>query len=66
MNIEIKKSQNPVKYEDALELMERRLLEIDQNKSNDLIYILFIVRRIMHQKITPRITVVANSNEITI
>ena len=40
MNIEIKKSQNPVKYEDALELMERRLLEIDQNKSNDLIWIL--------------------------
>ncbi len=40
MNIEIKKSQKPVKYEDALSLMERRLLEIDQNKSNDLIWIL--------------------------
>ena len=40
MNIEIKKSQKPVKYEDALKFMEKRLLEIDQNKSNDLIWIL--------------------------
>ena len=40
MNIEIKKSQKPVKYEDAIRLMEQRLLEIDQKKSNDLIWIL--------------------------
>ena len=40
MSIEIKKSQKPVNYEDALKFMERRLLEIDQNKSNDLIWIL--------------------------
>ena len=40
MSIEIKKSQKPVKYEDALKFMEKRLLEIDQNKSNDLIWIL--------------------------
>ena len=40
MKIEIKKSQKPVNYEDALKFMERRLLEIDQNKSNDLIWIL--------------------------
>ena len=40
MNIEIKKSQKPIKYEDALKFMEKRLLEIDQNKSNDLIWIL--------------------------
>ncbi len=40
MKIEIKKSQKPVKYEDALRFMEKRLLEIDQNKSNDLIWIL--------------------------
>ena len=40
MNIEIKKSQKPVKYDDALSLMEKRLIEIDQNKSNDLIWIL--------------------------
>ena len=40
MNIEIKKSQKPVKYEDAVRFMEKRLLEIDQKKSNDLIWIL--------------------------
>ena len=40
MNIEIKKSQKPVNYEDALKFMEKRLLEIDQNKSNNLIWIL--------------------------
>ena len=40
MNIEIKKSQKPVKYEDALIFMEKRLLEIDQNKSNNLVWIL--------------------------
>ena len=40
MSIEIKKSQKPVKFEDALKLMEKRLLEIDQNKSNDLIWTL--------------------------
>ena len=40
MKIEIKKSLNPVKYEDALKLMESRLLEIEQNKSTDLIWIL--------------------------
>ena len=40
MNIEIKKSQKPVKYEDALKFMEKRLLEIHQKKSNNLIWIL--------------------------
>ena len=40
MSIEIKKSQKPVKYEDALKFMEKRLQQIDQNKSNDLIWIL--------------------------
>ena len=40
MNIEIKKSKNPVKYRDAIEFMERRLRDIDQEKSNDLIWIL--------------------------
>ena len=40
MNIEIKKSQKPVKYEEALRLMEDRLLQIDQKKSKDLIWIL--------------------------
>ena len=40
MNIEIKKSKKPVKYEDAIKHMEKRLLEIYQNKSNDLIWTL--------------------------
>ena len=40
MNIEIKKSQKPVKYTDALNLMERRLLDINQKKSDELIWIL--------------------------
>ena len=40
MNIEIKKSQKPVKYADAIDLMEKRLEEIDKKISNDLIWIL--------------------------
>ena len=40
MNIEIKKSKNPVKYRDAIEFMERRVRDIDQEKSNDLIWTL--------------------------
>ena len=40
MNIEIKKSKKPVKYEDAIRLMEHRLIEIDQKNSNDLIWVL--------------------------
>ena len=40
MSIEIKKSQKPINYEDALKFMEKRLLEIDKNISNDLIWIL--------------------------
>ena len=37
MNIEIKKSQKPIKYDDAISFMENRLKEIDQKKVNDLI-----------------------------
>ena len=40
MSIEIKKSQKPVKYEDAIGFMEKRLSEIDKKNSNDLIWIL--------------------------
>jgi len=40
MSIEIKKSQKPVKYEDAIAFMEKRLHEISQKNSNDLIWIL--------------------------
>ena len=40
MNIEIKKSIKPVKYNIAIKLLEERLLEIDGNKKNDLLWIL--------------------------
>ena len=40
MNIEIKKSKKPIKYKDALELMENRLVEISNNKAEELIWIL--------------------------
>tara|TARA_B100000902_G_scaffold365559_1_gene386611 strand:+ start:38 stop:658 length:621 start_codon:yes stop_codon:yes gene_type:complete len=40
MNIEIKKSEKPIKYEEALKLMEDRLLEINNNVSNELIWVL--------------------------
>jgi len=40
MNIEIKKSQKPVKYDDALAFMEKRLFDINHKNSNNLIWIL--------------------------
>ena len=40
MNIEIKKSKNPIKYEDALKFMESRLNELNEKKNNELIWIL--------------------------
>ena len=40
MNIEIKKSKKPIKYEDAIRFMERRLLDVNSNKSNELIWTL--------------------------
>ena len=40
MPIEIKKSQNPVKYEDAISFMEDRLKDIDLKKVDDLIWVL--------------------------
>ena len=40
MTIEIKKSQNPVKYEDAISFMEERLKDIDLKKVDDLIWVL--------------------------
>jgi lipoyl(octanoyl) transferase len=39
MNIEIKKSIKPVKYDVAIKLMEERLLDIRNNKRGDLIWI---------------------------
>ena len=38
MSIEIKKSEKPVIYEDAKKIMEERLLNVDLNKSNELIW----------------------------
>ena len=40
MNIEIKKSKKPIKYEEAIKAMEERLLQINNNSSNELIWIL--------------------------
>ena len=40
MNIEIKKSIKPVKYKDAIDILEERLLDINSNKKKDLIWIL--------------------------
>ena len=40
MNIQIKKSKKPIKYEEAIKLMEKRLLDINNNKSKELIWIL--------------------------
>jgi len=40
MNIEIKKSIKPIKYEDAIKLLEKRLLEINSGQKEDLIWIL--------------------------
>ena len=40
MNIKIKKSKNPIKYEDAISFMEQKLLDVDSNKSNELIWTL--------------------------
>ena len=40
MNIEIKKSIKPIKYRDAIEFLEARLKDINNNKKHDLIWIL--------------------------
>tara|TARA_B110001454_G_C12537073_1_gene357712 strand:+ start:25 stop:645 length:621 start_codon:yes stop_codon:yes gene_type:complete len=40
MNIEIKKSTKPVKYNQAIELLEARLMDINNNQERDLIWIL--------------------------
>ena len=40
MNIEIKKSIKPIKYDDAIKFLEERLIEISSGKKNNLIWIL--------------------------
>jgi lipoyl(octanoyl) transferase len=40
MNIEIKKSIKPIKYDEAIKYLERRLIDINNNKKSDLIWML--------------------------
>ena len=40
MNIQIKKSVNPVKYKDAIDLLERRLKLVSENQDKELIWVL--------------------------
>ena len=40
MDIEIKKSKKPIKYEEAIRFMENRLMNINKDISNELIWIL--------------------------
>ena len=40
MKIEIKKSKNPIKYEDAIHFMEVRLNDLNEKRGNELIWIL--------------------------
>ena len=40
MNIEIKKSEKPIKYESAIQLMENRLVDLSKGKTNELIWTL--------------------------
>jgi lipoyl(octanoyl) transferase len=40
MNIEIKKSIKPIKYDQAIKILEKRLADINNNKKGDLIWIL--------------------------
>jgi lipoyl(octanoyl) transferase len=40
MNIEIKKSIKPVKYSNAMNILEERLLDINKSRKNELIWIL--------------------------
>ena len=40
MNIEIKKSKKPIKYQDALKFMESRLVDIQEKKKRELVWTL--------------------------
>ena len=40
MNFEIKKSKKPIKYENALRIMEKRLIKINEKNTKELIWIL--------------------------
>ena len=40
MNFEIKKSKKPIKYEEAINLMEKRLSDLHENRASELIWVL--------------------------
>ena len=40
MNIEIKRSIKPIKYEDAIKFLEERLLKVNDSQKEDLIWVL--------------------------
>ena len=40
MNIEVKKSKKPIKYEEAINFMESKIHQINENSANELIWIL--------------------------
>ena len=40
MKIEIKKSKNPIKYDEAIRFMEARLNDLNEKKGDELIWIL--------------------------
>ena len=40
MNIEIKKSKNPIKYDDAIRIMEKRLHNINNGVADELVWTL--------------------------
>jgi lipoyl(octanoyl) transferase len=40
MNIEVKKSIKPIKYDEAIKFLEKRLVDINNNKKDNLIWIL--------------------------
>ena len=40
MNIEVKKSKKPIKYEEAINFMESKILKINENTANELIWTL--------------------------
>ena len=40
MKIEIKKSRNPIKYTYAINFLEKRLVEVNNNKANELVWLL--------------------------
>ena len=57
MNIEIKRSKNPIKYDEAIQFMENRVLDVNEGKSEELVWTL---------KHNDLYTAGANSKEIEI